>query len=77
MKRGLSGNWQSHSLRSFILKEIRLPSSVGGEINKFVLVGVQSPSKIKPPADGRGVLEVICRASTTRTSLKYAKAYLN
>lgn len=41
----------------FILKEIRLPSSVGAEINRVVLVGGGVPSKIKPPADGRGALE--------------------
>ena len=38
----------------FILKEDKTPTSIGASCDKLVLVGVQSPSKIKPPADYRG-----------------------
>lgn len=38
----------------FILKEDKTPTSSRWRVNnKLILVGVQSPSKIKPPADCR------------------------
>ena len=40
------------------MKGDKTPTFIGGEIEKLILVGVQSPSKIKPPADGRGVLDL-------------------
>ena len=41
-------------LNYFILKEDETPTSKVASCDNFVLVGVQSPSKIKPPADRRG-----------------------
>ena len=41
----------------FILKEDKTPTFIGASCDKLVLVEIQSHSKIKPPADNRGVLD--------------------
>ena len=42
---------------NFILKEDKTPTFIGASCDKLVLVEIQSHSKIKPPADNRGVLD--------------------
>lgn len=42
---------------NFILKEDKTLTFIGASCDKLVLVEIQSHSKIKPPADNRGVLD--------------------
>ena len=60
----------------FILKEDKTPTSIGASCDKLVLVGVQSPSKIKPPADYRGAQMYRVMQSMTRTSQQVRRGVL-
>ena len=61
----------------FILKVDETPTSIGGELSNSSWWAFQSPSKIKPPADGRDARMNFVVQSTTRISPKSAGADLN
>ena len=58
------------------MKVDETPTSIGGGKNKLVLVGVQSPSKIKPPADCRSAQKNYVMQSMTRTSQQVRQGVL-
>ena len=58
------------------MKVDETPNSIGGGKNKLVLVGVQSPSKIKPPADCRSAQKNYVMQSMTRTSQQVRQGVL-
>ena len=60
----------------FILKVDETPTSIGGELSNSSWWAFQSPSKIKPPADGRDARMNFVVQSTTRISPKSAGADL-
>ena len=77
MSKGLGDEFVSFSgLFYFILKVDETPTSIGGELSNSSWWAFQSPSKIKPPADGRDARMNFVVQSTTRISPKSAGADL-